>query len=165
MLTPRLRTQRLELFPLAPEAAAALPADRATAARIIGAALPASWPQPDVLDLLPAQAARSEDEARFGIWVIVEQNPSLAVGDTGFFGPPDEDGTLEIGYSIVPERRRRGYVTEAVAALLAWALEQSGVQVIVAGCEPSNRPSIRTLERLGFVRTGQVGDEIRWRLR
>ena len=40
-------------------AAAALLDDRLTAARLIGASIPATWPQDDLLDVLPMQAAAS----------------------------------------------------------------------------------------------------------
>jgi RimJ/RimL family protein N-acetyltransferase len=35
---------------------------------------------------------------------------------------------------------------------------------VVAACAQENVAYVRTLERLGFARTGMDGDEIRWRL-
>lgn len=84
------------------------------------------------------------------------------VGDAGFKGPP-EGGVVEIGYSVTPNRRRSGYAGEAARALVDWALAQDGVDAVVAGCAPDNVASVRTLERLGFIRTGLEGDEVRWR--
>jgi ribosomal-protein-alanine N-acetyltransferase len=74
------------------------------------------------------------------------------------------DGVVEIGYSMIPDRRRRGYASEAAAALVDWARSQEDVETVVAACDRENVASIRTLERLGFARTGMDGDEIRWRL-
>ena len=51
----------------------------------------------------------------------------------------------------------------AAAALIDWALSQPEVRVLVAGCRPDNVPSIRTLERAGFHRSGEADGEIRWR--
>jgi ribosomal-protein-alanine N-acetyltransferase len=79
-----------------------------------------------------------------------------------FFGPPN-DRTVEIGYSIVPEHRRRGYATEAARALIAWARGQAGVDTVLARCNDDNQPSIRTLERLGFARAGEAESQIHWR--
>ena len=160
----RIQTDRLDLFPLDPAAAAALPENRDLAGRIIGAALSDDWPQADLLDILPKQVALGAGEAQFGIWVIVERETSTIVGDGGFHGAPSSEGVLEIGYSIVPDRRRRGFATEAARALIAWARAQPGVNAVVAGCHPGNEASIRTLERLGFRRAGRAGGEIRWRL-
>jgi len=144
-------------------AAAALPTDREEASRILGAALPLDWPQSDLLDLLPLQASASHADERFGVWVMIERETTSVVGDMGFIGPPDDHGSVEVGYSVIPIRRRRGYATEAARAVVDWALDQSGVEVVVASCDHDNVPSIRTLERIGFLRTGETNGRIRWR--
>jgi ribosomal-protein-alanine N-acetyltransferase len=134
-------------------AAAALLDDREEASRILGATLPVEWPQPDLLDVLPLQAAASAEAESFGVWLMIERESLSVVGDIGFLGPPDEAGSIEVGYSVIPNRRRRGYATESAAAIVEWALSQPNVQAVVAGYDRDNAPSIRTLERLGFHRT------------
>ena len=124
---------------------------------------PAVWPAADLLDVLPLQAAALPSDERFGVWVMIERESQSVVGDIGFIGPPDEDGSVEVGYSVIPARRRRGYATEAARAIVAWALDEPGVKVVVAGCDRDNAPSIRTLERVGFRRTGEANGRIRWR--
>ena len=94
---------------------------------------------------------------------MIELDSATVVGDIGFHGPPDDTGTIEVGYSVTPSHRRRGYATEAATALVGWAGSQPGIQVVVAGCDPQNQPSIRTLERAGFYRTGEANGETRWR--
>ncbi len=160
----RLQTERLELFPLPPAAAAALPDNREEVARIIAANRSPEWPQPDLLDVLPRQAAGAPEDARFGAWVIVERASNTVIGDIGFFGPPTPEATVEIGYSIVPDRRRRGYLTEAASALIDWAKRQPGVSAVLARCDPDNLASIRTLQGLGFSQTGQVDQFLAWRV-
>jgi len=130
--------------------------DRAGAAAVLGVSLDPEWPAPDLLDVLPGTEP-------FGAWAIVEVATSMVIGDIGFHGPPDSAGVVEIGYSVVPGRRRRGYAVEAARALTAWALAQEGVRGIVAGSAADNSPSIATLERLGFERSGEANGEIRWR--
>ena len=163
MVEMELVTPRLKLRTLPAAAAAALPHNRQRASRILGATLPASWPQRDLLDVLPMQAAADPDNERFGVWVMIEQQTNTVVGDVGFVGPPDENRAVEVGYSVVPERRRRGYATEAVRAIVRWALDVPAVSVVVAVCDADNVPSIRTLERIGFVRAGEAAGQIRWR--
>jgi ribosomal-protein-alanine N-acetyltransferase len=131
---------------------------------VLGVALPPEWPHADLLDVLPLQAAAGPSEERFGVWVMIERETRAVVGDIGFLGPPGAAGTVEIGYSVIPDRRGRGYATEAARALVDWALRQPGVRGVVAGCEKENVASIRTLERLGFTRTGEAGGQLRWRL-
>lgn len=159
----RLITERLELKPLTSQAAAALSENQEEASRIIGAIFPAEWPQPDLLGILALRAPSSPEAERFGVWVMIERDSRSVVGDIGFKGPPDDAGRIELGYSVIPDRRRRGYAKEAARALIDWGLSQPKVRIIVAGCHPDNAPSIRTLERVGFHRTGEADGEIRWR--
>ena len=163
MSTLRRLTERIEVRPLPALAAAALPEGREQASRILNATLPAAWPQPDLLDVLPLQAAASPEAECFGVWVIIERDTGSVVGDIGFLGPPDAAGAIEVGYSVIPNRRRRGYATEAASVIIDWALSQPSVQVVVAGCDDDNLPSIRTLEGLGFQQTGEANGQIRWR--
>ena len=157
-----MQTERLELRPLPAAAAAARPGDRAAAAKALVAKLHPEWPQADLLDVLPLQAAATPDDERFGIWVLIEREIGLVCGDVGFMGRPGADGTIEIGYSVVPACRRLGYATEAAGAMVAWALAQPEVSSIVARCDVDNVASIRVLERLGFVRDGVAGAQLRW---
>jgi ribosomal-protein-alanine N-acetyltransferase len=159
----RLMTERMELRPLPAAAAKMLPEGREEAGRILGAALPLDWPQADLLDVLPIQASASPSDERFGIWVMIERESGSVVGDIGFIGPPSNEGSIEIGYSVIPDRRRHGYATEAARAIVDWALQESKVRVVVACCDNDNEPSIRLLERIGFLQTTEAGGQIRWR--
>jgi RimJ/RimL family protein N-acetyltransferase len=96
---------------------------------------------------------------------MIERESGTVVGDIGFHGPPDDRGAIEVGYCVVPSRRGRGYASEAARAIVEWASRQQSVRLIVAGCDPNNVPSICTLERTGFVRTGKADGELRWRYR
>jgi RimJ/RimL family protein N-acetyltransferase len=161
MSDPGQATTRLHVKPLPAAAAAALPNDRQTATEILGATLPSAWPQSDLLAVLPMQAAADADQERFGVWVMIERRTNRVVGDIGFMGPPN-DGVVEIGFSVIPDRRRRGYATEAAAAIVDWALRERGIRGVIARCDAGNRASIRVLERVGLVRTGEVDGQIRW---
>ena len=162
-VVPRVLTDRLELKSLTSRAAAALSDDRTETSRLLGASLPDAWPEANVLGLLALRPPASEEAERFGVWVVIERESGSVVGDIGFKGPPDDTGTIEIGYSIVADWRRRGYAKEAAAGLVGWALTQPDVRTIVAATDPGNEPSMRTLEAVGFHRTGEDDGEIRWR--
>ena len=88
--------------------------------------------------------------------MIVRLADGLAVGDAGFHGPP-EDGEVEIGYALVPAARGNGLAAEATGLLVEWARSQPGVVSVAARVDPSNAPSRRLLERLGFARDGERG--------
>lgn len=127
--------------------------------------VPGRWPAPDLADFLPrylADLATDPGLLGFGPWVLVADGE--VVGDAGFLGRPDSRHTVELGYSIVPERRGRGLATEAAVALTAWAFDQSGVQRVIAACAPDNVPSMRVLEKVGFARIGERAGELLWEL-
>jgi RimJ/RimL family protein N-acetyltransferase len=81
----------------------------------------------------------------------------VQVGRAHFTGPP-RNGVVEIGYSVESPFRGQGYGPEMVAALVAWALAQPGVEKVYADTAADNAPSIRMLERLGFVAAGPGRD-------
>jgi ribosomal-protein-alanine N-acetyltransferase len=137
--------------------------DRARASQVLGAQLPPEWPQPDLLDVLPSQASASLSDERFGIWVMIDRETNGVIGDIGFLGSPADSGSVEVGYSVIPSARRRGYATEAARAIVEWVLDQPDIEIVVASCDIGNDASIRTLERLAFVRTGETKGLISWR--
>jgi [ribosomal protein S5]-alanine N-acetyltransferase len=87
----------------------------------------------------------------------------VKVGHAGFHGWPGVNGperahAVEVGYTVFPEHRRRGYEIEAVVALLAWARGR-GVDHFIASVSPGNEPSRRLIRKLGFVQTGDQWDD------
>jgi [ribosomal protein S5]-alanine N-acetyltransferase len=162
MARPRIGGARLDLTPLPADAARALPDDRPTAARLIGANLPDRWPGDDLLDVLPIQAVADEAAESFGVWLMIERDTSTVVGDIGFLGPP-AGGTVEIGFSVIPDRRRRGYATEAARTLVGWAWRQPAIREVVARSNAENEASARVLKAAGFSRRGERDGVVRWR--
>lgn len=108
------------------------------------------WPHDDSADALRPLAEHPADTVE-GTFLITEEG--VVVGDCGWFGPP-VDGVVEIGYGVAPSVRGRGLATAAVQLLLAWVASRGAVRVR-AEVLPSNLPSLRLLERLGFVDVGE----------
>lgn len=86
------------------------------------------------------------------------------VGAGGYFGPPDINGVVEIGYSILPERQRRGYATEMVNMLTAHALSFDNVSKIIAHTSAENIASINVLTSSGFEGRGTHEGTLRFEL-
>ena len=80
------------------------------------------------------------------------------VGNLSFKGIT-ENGIIEIGYGIEKEYENKGYMTEAVRAIVKWASEQPVVKQIEAEAEKNNIASIRVLEKCNFVPNGEIGEE------
>lgn len=146
-------TQRLSLVPLDPETAQAIvDNDRA------GRGWHEQFPREDDLDGVKAWL-RERDPA-FGNFVIIEQASGQAVGTIGFFGPPDETGTVMTGYGLVEPARGHGYATEALRALIDYAARQPAATRMVADTEKDNVPSQRVLDKAGFAKTHETDDAL-----
>jgi RimJ/RimL family protein N-acetyltransferase len=107
------------------------------------------WPHEDSYDALRPFA---EHGGGPGTFLVVEDG--VVVGDCGWFGPPDEDGEVEIGYGLAPSARGRGLGTEAVRLLVEWVRGQ-GARSVRAEVLPGNETSLRLLARLGFEDIGE----------
>ena len=98
------------------------------------------------------------DEANWWLYYFVlkaeADRGAVAIGCGGYKGPPTADGTVEIGYSIVPEYRRLGLATEAAQGLIAYAFALDDVQRVIAETLPELQASIGVLTRCGFAFAG-----------
>jgi RimJ/RimL family protein N-acetyltransferase len=81
------------------------------------------------------------------------------VGHCGFHGPPDDDGIVEIGYSVMPEFRRRGYARAMLTELLRRAAAEPDVKTVRATISPDNAASLATIAGFGFIEVGEQWDD------
>jgi len=95
------------------------------------------------------------NEVAWRVRVIVERSSSTVVGSINLKGQPI-DGDVEIGWGLNDDARRKGYATEASAAVIRWVGQQAGVSSISATVPDDNYPSQRVAARLGLVRTSQT---------
>jgi len=84
--------------------------------------------------------------------------PRTAIGHLNFHAGPDDDGQVEIGYTLLPEFRGKGYAIEAVRAMFAWAAAVHAVRRFRASVAPDNERSLNLIGKLGFVHTGEQVD-------
>ena len=104
------------------------------------------------------------DVLGYGPWAVVHRAGRLVVGSAGFVGLPARDGSIELGFGIHPDHRRRGYATEASRALVDWGLAQELVTTVTATCDADNLPSMRVLENIGMTRLSDDGRLVTWRI-
>lgn len=97
------------------------------------------------------ETARTKDDGFiwYTFWLLIRKSDSVVVGSADFKGEPDAEGQVEIGYGLAPEFEHMGYMTCAVKAMCAWALD-SGAKAVLADTLPSNLASQAVLERCGF---------------
>jgi RimJ/RimL family protein N-acetyltransferase len=118
-------------------------------------------------EIVRGQIAKTEqdepDWLYHSFWLILRKSDRVVVGSCGFKNVPGVGREVEIGYGLAGEYEGAGYMTEAIKAFSAWALEQDGIHHVVAETEPGNVKSERVLERARFVRYEQ-GKTDWWRL-
>jgi RimJ/RimL family protein N-acetyltransferase len=91
--------------------------------------------------------------------VIWDEQQQLAVGRAGYHGPPDQSGTVEIGYAVDPAYRRRGYARAALEALLRRAAHEPQVKTVRVTISPGNAASYALASQYGFAEAGEQWDE------
>ncbi len=82
--------------------------------------------------------------------LIRERETGEVVGSIGFLLLP-EDGDVEVSYSVVPSRRKRGYATEALISLARLALDDPTVSRVLAHTDEENTASQELLLTAGFI--------------
>ena len=112
--------------------------------------LPPDW-------LAALRSSSGPDPWRHGFFVVHRESGSV-IGSAGFKGPPDPAGIVEIAYGIVPSFERRGYATEAAAALVDFAFASGQVRTVRAHTLPQPNASTRVLSKCGFGYLGTVVD-------
>jgi len=155
-------SRRLELVPgtLALLDAELESTDRLAA--LLGAQAPPGWPPGEydrgAMEHFRRCLSERPDTAGWYGWYAILRGtggrPPMLVGAGGYFGPPDGEGVVEIGYSFVPEFGGRGYATELVEALAGHAFATGRVRRIIAHTDAGNAGSRRVLEKAGFSVAG-----------
>lgn len=97
-------------------------------------------------------------------WLIVIRDEQVGAGMLGFKGFPDESGSTEIGYGIDEAYQGKGYMSEAVQALIDWAFTHPFCKVVTA-TEVENPASKRVLEKLGAQLMRASDHSTSWEIR
>ena len=88
--------------------------------------------------------------AEAGAADFVVEHEGQVIGKAGCWRLP------EVGYILHPRAWGQGLGREAMGAVIDHVFATSDVPALHADVDPDNAASIRLLERLGFVRTGQA---------
>ena len=112
------------------------------------------WDRTDlegVLADIVEMSGRSPGEP--GGWVqftVEERGGGRIVGDVGLSVADGEPGVIKVGYTIDPAFQGLGYATEAIRALVEYAFEALGAELVRAHASAENAPSIRVAEKVGM---------------
>jgi ribosomal-protein-alanine N-acetyltransferase len=148
--------------------------DRAAVEQLADYRVPADFPNAGARRLVRLRRDQLAQRPSWSPWLlraIVLRETQAMVGYVNFHGPPGVNDigasdAVELGWTVFPRHRRKGYATETARALMDWATSAHGIQRFVSSTTPDNAPSLRVHEKLGFARTGQIVDrEIIFELR
>lgn len=91
---------------------------------------------------------------------LFEKSTRRYLGSSGLHRMNWLIGRYEIGYWIRTSESGRGYVTEAVAGIVAFAAQYLHATRMEIRCDPRNVPSRRVAERAGFhLEATLLGDD------
>lgn len=98
--------------------------------------------------------ANSGDPQPFGNYEIRRREDGQAIGGVDFHRPPDENGSVTIGYGLVQSARGKGYASEALRGLLLLA-RAHGVTCVKGDADHDNIASQHVMMAAGMRPAGE----------
>ncbi|MFL6706914.1 MAG: GNAT family N-acetyltransferase [Massilia sp.] len=154
-----LDTSRLILRPLRPDDAPAIFA-MYSEVQVMRYWTGAPWTDPARAEEYVATSAQdiaAGTAMRLGVEVKAS---GQCVGQVTLFHFDVQNRRCDLGYALNRDHWGQGYVGEALHALLDFGFGALGLHRVEADIDPRNTASLRTAERLGFVREGLLRE--RW---
>lgn len=125
---------------------------------------------PEIMKYVPRPIAQSPQDALDHITMInekIDRNEGInwaitiigkpeMIGVIGHYRIKPENYRAEIGYMIVPGNHGKGFVTEAIAATVAYGFDSMKLNSIEALIDPANAASARVLEKNNFVKEAHL---------
>ena len=117
-------------------------------------------PNREAAAAMQREIAASNENNTMLKWGLALRESNRVIGTTTLFNLNLDNGRAEVGYAMGSAYWGKGYMHEALQALLKHAFEVMQLRRLEADVDPRNAASIRTLERLGFQREGFLRE--RW---
>jgi ribosomal-protein-alanine N-acetyltransferase len=129
---------------------------------------------PHSMQFIPRPMAQNLDDAKAIIdmitgfternervnWVMTEKGNDKLIGIIGYVGVNHDSNRAEVGYVINQNYERKGYMFEALQAVLDYGFNVMNVHVVEAVIRTGNTPSVQLIEKAGFVREAMFRDYI-----
>ena len=110
----------------------------------------------DFVDTALAEYSSGEG-LRFSIML---RNSHTFVGSVKLYEFFDQNRRCDVGYALLPAHWGKGYLAEAMVALLDYAFADLNMNRIEADIDPRNEASAKLLERMAFQKEGYMRE--RW---
>lgn len=93
-------------------------------------------------------------------WGLERKEGGQVIGTCTLFHLDPANAKAELGYGLASAHWGKGYMTEALTALLDFAFASLKLRRLEADVDPRNENSLRILDKLGFQREGLLRE--RW---
>ena len=107
--------------------------------------------------------AIKKDESVY--WAISLKNNHKLIGTICYWNISEDNSTADIGYELQPFYQGKGIMQEAVVKVISYGFETMKLNSINADLHPDNSPSVKLLERNGFVLTGKSENTVIYSLK
>lgn len=158
---PELHTERLVLRKLRPSDAERMFAMRSDPQVMRYVNRPMATSVDDAVALIALINARITAQEAIH-WALTRKGEDTFIGLIGFWRLVKEHHYAELGYTLMQEAWGKGYASEAIASVVDLGFSTLGFHRVEAITRPANTASMRVLEKNGFVREGQLRENIFW---
>lgn len=131
---------------------------------------------PEIMKYIPRPLAKTKEEAlehiamiedkivnNIGInWGITIKGNDKIIGIIGHYRIQPENHRAEIGYMSLTEYNGKGYITEAIKAVVEYGFEEMNLHSIEAVIDPDNIASEKVLQKNGFVKEAHILENELW---
>lgn len=93
-------------------------------------------------------------------WAMTEKGSNKLIGIIGYVHINNDSNRAEVGYVINSDYERRGYMFEALNAVLDYGFDVMKTHAVEAVIRTENTPSVQLVEKAGFVREAMFRDYI-----
>ncbi len=98
-------------------------------------------------------SANNKDDVGFAIETLGD--PAVLVGNVGLWGARAKDRCATLGIGLGRDHLGRGYGSDAVRIVVAYAFREMGLHRVQLEVAPYNPAGIRAYEKAGFVEEGR----------
>ena len=155
---PVLKSARLQLRRIVPEDAPSLHLAFGDAESM------RFWDSPPTADVAETEVRLRRSQAIettwHATWAILRASDNAFMGMVNYHAWQSWNHRLGLGWILIPNARRHGYMEEAVRVVLGHCFGVLDTHRVEAEIEPENKASIRLAERLGFQREGLLRDRM-----
>jgi len=114
------------------------------------------WSRPAMTELAVANELVREQQAAMAAglcryWTILESRQAIGSIDLSLI----RDGSAELGFLLRPASWDKGFASEAVGAVVTYALGPLDLKRLAAAVQAENRAAARVLEKNGFAQVQQ----------